>query len=194
MAELVQSRSQSLAGTGSRSLSLFENAILVVSASAFLALCAHASFVLPFTPVPITLQNFGVLLIAFLLGPHRAAIACMLYLLEGASGMPVFAPGPGGVAQLLGPSGGFLFSYPAVAYVAGLLFRWRSTLVFTVLAGVAAEVLLFVSGASWFMLLTPGTGVMKALTLTVVPFLAGEVLKVAAVSAIAVRAKKVFAL
>ena len=193
MAELVQSKSQSLVGTGSRSLSLFENAILVVSASAFLALCAHASFILPFTPVPITLQNFGVLLIAFLLGPQRAAIACMLYLLEGATGMPVFAPGPGGVAQLLGPTGGFLFSYPAVAYVAGLLFRWRNNLGFTVLAAVAAELLLFIAGASWFMLAT-GFGLTKAVSLTVLPFLAGEVLKVAATSAIAVRAKKVFGL
>lgn len=193
MAEMTQMKSQTLTATGSRSLSVLENGILVVSASVFLAICAHASIVLPLTPVPITLQTFAVLLIAFLLGPERAVAATMLYLLEGATGMPVFAAGPGGVAQLLGPTGGFLFAYPAVAYVAGSLFKWRHNFGFAVLAAIAAEVLLFAAGASWFMLLT-GVGVAKAITLTVVPFVAGEVLKIAAASAVAVRAKKALSL
>ena len=190
MAEMIQSKPQSLASAPSRSLSLLENGILVVSASLFLALCAKATIVLPFTPVPITLQNLGVLIIAFLLGPQRAVAATMLYLLEGAFGAPVFAAGPGGVAQLLGPTGGFLFSYPAVAYVAGLLFKWRNNISYAAFAAVAAEVLLFVAGASWFMLLT-GAGLGKAITLTVLPFIAGEVLKIATAVAVGVRANKI---
>jgi biotin transport system substrate-specific component len=190
MAELVQHKSQSLATTGTRGLSLAENVILVVSASLFLAISAHASIALPFTPVPVTLQTFALLVIAFLLGPERAVAASMLYLLEGAFGAPVFAPGGlGGVAQLLGPTGGFLFAYPAVAYVAGLLFKWRSNFGFALVAAVAAEVLLFAAGASWFKLLT-GVGFGAAMAATVFPFIAGEVLKIAAASAVAVRAKK----
>ena len=190
MTELAQSKPQSLASTGSRGLSLTENVILVISASLFLAISAYATIVLPFTPVPFTLQTFAVLLIAFLLGPQRAVAATMLYLLQGAVGLPVFSPsGPGGVAQLLGPTGGFLFAYPAVAYVAALVFQWRSKLSVAVGAAVIAELLLFVAGASWFMLLT-GVGVKAAVTATVLPFIAGEVLKIAAASAVAVRAKK----
>ena len=94
---------------------------LAITASAFVALCAHISLPLPFTPVPLTLQNFAVLVVGVLLGPGAAFSAMMLYLAEGAIGLPVFSPtGLGGVAQLLGPTGGYLLSYPLAAAVAGL--------------------------------------------------------------------------
>src|SRR5512143_2178718 len=97
---------------------------LVVGASLFVALCARVTVPLPFTPVPLTLQNFGVLLVGLALGPRRAFAALVVYLAEGAAGMPVFNPlGPGGVAQLLGPTGGFLLAYPFVAALAGALAR-----------------------------------------------------------------------
>src|SRR4030081_633119 len=93
---------------------------LVVGASLFVALCAQVTLPLPFTPVPLTLQNFGVLLVGLTLGSRRGFAALVLYLAEGAVGMPVFNPaGPGGVAQLLGPTGGFLLAYPFVAGLAG---------------------------------------------------------------------------
>src|ERR1700732_1732527 len=96
--------------TGSLQESLSGKVILTVAASAFVALCAHISLPLPFTPVPLTLQNFAVLLVGLALGPVAAFSAMMLYLAEGAMGLPVFAPhGLGGVAQLLGPTGGYLF-------------------------------------------------------------------------------------
>jgi hypothetical protein len=72
------------------------------------------------SPVPLTVQNFGVLLVGLLLGSRRGFAALALYLAEGAMGMPVFSPlGPGGIAHLLGPTGGFLLAYPLVAWVAG---------------------------------------------------------------------------
>src|SRR2546423_2722842 len=83
---------------------------LVVGASLFVALCARVTLPLPFTPVPLTLQNFGVLLVGLTLGSRRGFAALALYLVEGAVGMPVFNPaGLGGVAQLFGPTGGYLF-------------------------------------------------------------------------------------
>src|SRR5437870_11806977 len=92
------------------------NLVVIVSASLFVALCARITVPLPFTPVPLTLQNFGVLLVGLALGPRRAFAAMVLYLAEGAMGLPVFNPaGLGGVAQLLGPTGGYLMAYPAVA-------------------------------------------------------------------------------
>src|SRR5258706_5155722 len=99
---------------------LAKQATLVVGASLFMALCAHVSIPLIFSPVPITLQPFGVLLIGMLLGSRAGSAALVLYLLEGAAGLPVFSPaGPGGLAQLLGPTGGFLMASPAAAFVAG---------------------------------------------------------------------------
>ncbi|MGB8833502.1 MAG: biotin transporter BioY, partial [Candidatus Sulfotelmatobacter sp.] len=93
---------------------------LVVGGSLFVALCAHITVPLPFTPVPLTVQNFGVLLMGLLLGSRRGFAALALYLAEGAMGLPVFSPiGPGGMAQLLGPTGGFLMAYPLVAWLAG---------------------------------------------------------------------------
>ena len=65
---------------------------LVVGASLFVALCARITLPLPFTPVPLTLQNFGVLLVGLTLGSRRGFAALVLYLIEGASGMPVFSP------------------------------------------------------------------------------------------------------
>src|SRR3954463_13534294 len=103
-----------------RSLSVSRQVALVVSASLLMAVCGRLSMPLPFTPVPLTLANFGVLLIALTLGSRRAAAAMLLYLAEGAMGMPVFSPaGPGGVLQLLGPTGGYLMSYPVAAFFAG---------------------------------------------------------------------------
>src|SRR3954469_18368068 len=96
--------------------SLAGRVILAIGATLFVAACAHVSVPLPFTPVPLTLQNFAVLLVGMVLGPVAGFSAMVLYLAEGATGLPVFNPGGlGGVAQLLGPTAGFLFSYPLAA-------------------------------------------------------------------------------
>src|ERR1700676_4562367 len=119
------SKSTMLPLRGSREGFFFSEATrqvaLVVGGSLFVALCARITIPLPFTPVPLTVQNFGVLLVGLLLGSRRGFAALALYLAEGAMGMPVFNPtGAGGVAQLFhGATAGFLLSYPLVAWVAG---------------------------------------------------------------------------
>ena len=83
---------------------------------------------LPFTPVPITGQTLGVMLSGLLLGPRWGFAAQLAYLLLGLAGAPVFAGGSAGPAPLLGPTGGFLLSYPLAAGLTGLLVRpgtWR---------------------------------------------------------------------
>src|ERR1700729_160100 len=92
---------------GSFQESLAGKTLLVLGATAFVAACAHISFPLPFTPVPLTLQNFAVLLVGMALGPVAGFSAMVLYLAEGALGLPMFTPfGPAGVARLLGPTAG----------------------------------------------------------------------------------------
>jgi biotin transport system substrate-specific component len=169
-----------------RSLTALDEIGLAVTASLFVALCAHISIPLPFTPVPLTLQNFAVLAVGLCLGSRRGLAALALYLLEGALGAPVFNPaGLGGVAQLLGPTGGYLFAYPAVAYLAGLWAERRGRN-FSWLAGGAAiaELLLFAGGVSWLMLLT-GASLAKAAAFGLYPFVPAEVLKESAAAAIA---------
>src|SRR5580698_3990376 len=106
--------------TAEQSFSLIKQAGIVISASAVIAVCARLMVPLPFTPVPLTLANFGVLLVGLTLGSKRGFAAAALYLAWGAMGLPVFASsGPGSFLQMLGPTGGYLWAYPVVAFMAG---------------------------------------------------------------------------
>jgi biotin transport system substrate-specific component len=97
-------------------------ALRLVAANLLLVLCAKIAVPLPFTAVPLTLQTFGVLLIAVLFGARTGALATTLYLLEGALGLPVFQPfGAPGAARLFGPTAGYLLAYPVAAFVTGWL-------------------------------------------------------------------------
>src|SRR5207247_11236702 len=89
-----------------RALTWAQQAALVVVASIFVALCARVTLPLPFTPVPLTMQNFGVLLVGLMLGRRRGFAGLTLYLAVGLAGMPVFnRTGAGGLAQRLGQRG-----------------------------------------------------------------------------------------
>jgi biotin transport system substrate-specific component len=158
---------------------------IVLSASLFVALCAHITLPLPFTPVPLTLQNFGVLLVALLLGSRRGFAALMLYLAEGALGLPVFNPaGPGGIAQLIGPTGGFLLAYPFMAALAGCIMeRGAKSFARAAVAGLLGEVLLFAGGIGWLAVLTHSWGL--AVRYGLYWFLFAEVIKIMAAAAIA---------
>jgi biotin transport system substrate-specific component len=161
---------------------------LVVGASLFVALCAHITIpLMPLTPVPLTVQNLGVLLVGLLLGSRRGFAALALYLIEGALGMPVFSPtGPGGIAQLLGVTGGFLIAYPFVAFVAGYVFeRGTKTFPRAATAGLLAEILLFAGGLAWLYAFTHSLA--KAAYLGLYWFVAAEVIKIMVAAAIASR-------
>jgi biotin transport system substrate-specific component len=171
-----------------RALEAARQVALVVGASLFVALCAHVTIpLMPLTPVPLTVQNLAVLLVGLLLGSRRGFAALALYLIEGAAGLPVFNPtGPGGIAQLLGPTGGFLMVYPLVAFVGGFLFeRGAKTFLRAALAGLVAEILLFAGGLTWLYVFTHSLA--KAAYLGLYFFVAAEVIKVMFAAAIAAR-------
>jgi biotin transport system substrate-specific component len=157
---------------------------IAIAATALVALCAHISIPLGFTPVPITLQPFAVLILGLLLAPEVSFAALTLYLLEGASGLPVFNPhGPGGIAQLLGSTGGYLLAAPFAAAVAGLVYRDGKRSFPYALAGAALGDLILLSiGALWLGALAH-TSVSALLREAVVPFLPNDAVKVLAAAA-----------
>jgi len=176
-------------GTQDRVLDAASQVAIAIAASLFVALCARISVPLPFTPVPLTLQNFVVLLVGLALGPRRAFAALLLYLAEGLMGMPVFSPtGPGGVAQLLGPTGGFLLAYPFVAGIAGWVFDGKSeakkkSFAHAILACVLAEIYLFAGGLSWLAILTHSFA--QAIRFGLYWFIFAEVIKIMSAAALA---------
>ena len=158
--------------------------IAAVMATALVAICAHIAVPLGFTPIPVTMQTFAVLLLGLLFSPG-AAFACLaLYLVEGALGLPVFSPhGPGGIPQLLGPSGGYLLSYPLAAGLASLIYRrGQRRFVAALAAAGLASILILAAGATWLGLL----GHMRfsvVFAQSIAPFLPGDAVKVLAATA-----------
>jgi biotin transport system substrate-specific component len=171
-----------------RAIEASRQVALVVGASLVVALCARITIpLMPLTPVPLTVQNMGVLLVGMMLGSRRGFAALALYLVEGAVGLPVFNPtGPGGIAQMLGPTGGFLMVYPFVAFLAGYIFeRGKRSFLRAAIAGLLAEILLFAGGLTWLYVFTHSLA--KAAYLGLYWFLAAEVIKVMVAAAIATR-------
>ncbi len=151
--------------------------------AAFIAIGAFVA--IPIGPVPIVLQNLFVLLAGLLLGPRWGAASVALYLLAGACGLPVFAGATGGLGRFLGPTGGYLISYlPAVMLVGGLSFAGRGRWWVDMIALVAASLLVYAIGVPWLQWVT-GMPLGKAIAVGMVPFIVGDVLKVAAALAIA---------
>ena len=167
---------------------LVRQPLAIVLGSLFVAACAHVSIPLGFTPVPVTLQTFAVLLLGLLLSPSAAAGALLLYLVEGASGLPVFSPhGPAGFLHLFGPTGGYLLSYPCAAGLTAFLRRrldGKGAFGPSLLAAATGSFLILLCGALWFGILTrqsAGT----VLALSVLPFLPGDIVKLAAAAGVA---------
>ncbi|MGI4755794.1 MAG: biotin transporter BioY [Janthinobacterium lividum] len=171
----------------SRSAALARQAALALVGSLLVAVCAHVAIPLPFTPIPFTLQPFAVLLVGMALGPVAGFAALAMYLCEGAAGLPVFTPlGLPGIARLLGPAGGYLWSYPVAAAIAGSVSRPVKGYKFAtyVATGAAAMLTVYCCGTVWFShLLHISLG--SAFRGTVVPFAASDAVKVLVAAAMA---------
>lgn len=158
---------------------LIRDLLLIVGGSVLVAALAQLSIILPISPVPITGQTLGVLLLGALLGSRRGSLSMLAYIAEGAAGMPVFAGGLSGPAVLLGPTGGYLAGFVVAAFVVGRLCErgWDRRLVSAAAAMVIGNVVIYMFGISW---LRWFVGVDAVLVAGVYPFILGDLLKIAA--------------
>jgi len=158
------------------------DALLVVLGSVLVALSAQVVVPLPWTPVPITGQTFGVLFVGALLGSRRGALAMVAYLLEGAAGLPVFAGGGATLAWLAGPTAGYLWSYPLAAWLTGRLAErgWDRRFATAVLALAAGNAVIYAVGLPW---LAFYVGIERVLVAGFFPFLPGAAVKIAVAAA-----------
>ncbi len=163
-----------VAGTAS----LTRDLLLVGVASALTGLSAQLEIRLPFTPVPVTLQPLAVCLFGAVLGTRRAALAMLLYLLEGAAGLPVFAGGGAGAAHLVGPTGGYLLGFVPAAMVIGYFAErgWDRAPLRTCAAMGAGSLVLYTCGVAQLSLFV---GRDAALQSGLYPFVVGDLLKIA---------------
>ena len=158
----------------------------VVCASLFLALCAQITIPLYFTPVPITGQTFGVMLIGALLGSKQGAMSVLLYIVEGALGMPVFAAGSFGIAPLIGLHAGYFVGFIVQAYLTGLFFERMTKCTYWSVIGalLVTSVIQMGLGVVW---LAQFIGFSSAMVMGFYPFVLGGIIKILAVSKLVVK-------
>jgi len=156
---------------------------LVIVFSLFIAACAQ--FSIQIGPVPITGQSFAVLLTGALLGSRLGAMAVIAYLIEGALGLPFFAGGGAGIVRFFGPTGGYLVAFPAAAFITGAFAEhgWDKRYLTAVAAMAIGSAVILLGGLAWFTILT-NTPPVAAFKLAVLPFLAGDVVKIALAAAV----------
>jgi len=171
-------KADTLVGAALAPLDSVRSAGLVIVFSLFIAACAQ--FAIQIGPIPITGQTFAVLLTGALLGSRLGAAAVIAYLIEGAVGLPFFAAGGGGIVRFLGPTGGYLVAFPAAAYITGAFAEhgWDKRYATAVAAMAIGSALIFAGGWAWFSILTH-TPPLAAFKLAVLPFLPGDVIKIA---------------
>lgn len=160
-----------------KSESIAVNVVIAFTGSILLALLARLSIPVPFSPVPITGQTLGVLLLGGILGSRLAAFTVLTYLFEGAIGLPVFAGGSLGFLYLLGPTGGYLLGFIPAAYLVGYLSEkgWNQNIGTSILAMTLGTAIIFLFGISW---LSISAGLINALTIGLTPYLPGAIIKI----------------
>jgi biotin transport system substrate-specific component len=166
---------ETLIGTALAPLDWTRSVALVFAFSLLTALAAQ--IVIPIGPVPITGQTFAVLLTGALLGSRLGALAMIVYLLEGASGLPFFYGGSGGFGHLLGPTGGYLVAFPAAAFITGAFAEhgWDKRFLTAVAAMAVASAVIIFSGWAW---LSQFMSASVAFHAGVSKFIVGDIIKI----------------
>ncbi len=149
--------------------------------AALIAVCGFISIPVPGTPIPIVLQNMLTVLTGLMLGPVWGTIATVLFLVAGALGLPIFSGGTGGIARLMGPTGGFLFGYTIATLTSGIIaqrpiYGKKTSLIRLIVATVAGFVVMYIPGVIHFMRVMDKTFT-QTMTLCVIPYIPGDIVK-----------------
>jgi len=144
-----------------------------------------AQIVIPIGPVPITGQTFAVLLTGALLGSRLGSMAMIIYLFEGAVGLPFFYSGGSGLGHILGPTGGYLVAFPAAAFITGAFAEngWDKRFLTAVAAMAVGSIVILAAGWLWFSLLM-NTNPLAAFKVSVAPHIAGDIIKIVLAAAV----------
>jgi len=156
---------------------------LAVAFSLLTALAAQV--VIPIGPVPITGSTFAVLLTGALLGSRLGAMSLIIYLVEGAVGLPFFYGGSSGIAHIFGPTGGYLVAFPAAAFITGAFAEngWDKRFITAAAAMAVGSALILLAGWTWFSVLM-NTNLLAAFKVSVAPHLIGDVIKIVLAAAV----------
>lgn len=158
---------------------------------AIICVASYIAFPLPFTPIGITGQTIAINLIGLILKPKQSFIVILAYLLLGCFGLPVFSGGSSGIGALIGPAGGFLFGFlaiaPSISYFKGKEIKFRRYLFTTIFIGM---IILYIFGAV-YMSIVQKISILSAIKLSVLPFIIGDFIKCIIGSYIGVRLNKV---
>lgn len=166
---------------------------LVVGGSVLIALAAQVAVPLPFSPVPVTGQTYAVFIVGAALGSRLGLATVALYVVEGVAGIPVFAPGgPVGFARLSGPTGGYLVGFAAAALLVGWLAErgWDRNIVTAAAAMLGGEILVYAFGLPRLAAFVPAERVLVA---GLIPFIPGDLVKVALAAATPIAARRALA-
>ncbi len=176
-------KSETLLEVAFAPLDLVRQVGLVIGFSLLTALSAQ--IVIPLWPVPITGQTFAVLLTGALLGSRLGAIAMIVYLLEGAAGLPFFSAGRFGLLHLMGPTGGYLIAFPAAAYITGAFAEhgWDRKFFKAAAAMAIGSAVIMLSGWVWFSIVMK-TSPLLTLFASVLKFIPGDLVKITLAAAV----------
>jgi len=151
---------------------------LAITAVMAAVLCVLGPLAIPVGPVPVSLVNLGIFLALYLLGWKRGTLSVLVYILLGGAGMPVFSGFTGGLGKLLGPTGGYILGYLALALISGWAIRASHSPLLHLSGMALGTAVLYAMGTAWFCFQTGNTPE-SALGLCVVPFLPGDLVKMA---------------
>lgn len=153
---------------------------------AVILLAVSANITIPLWPVPITMQTFGIFLIAFFFGSRKGALTIMLYITTGLLGLGVFAGHKSGVTAVLGPTGGYILGFLIAVYAIGLMIeqgygRTKSSVLLCMIIG---NLIIYAFGLVGLWVFFGNVGLLKILTMGLFPFLIGDAIKIAAAIAL----------
>ncbi len=153
----------------------------VIGGSIFIGLMSQLAVVLPFSPVPVTGQTFAILLLAITMGFRKSTLAVLTFLAQGLCGLPVFANGASGPLYFAGPTGGYLIGFLLASAVVGFMAdkNYSKTYLGAFLSMIAGSLIIYLCGFSW---LSVFLGAEKAFTAGILPFIAGDLIKIMLIS------------